>query len=245
MKVDILVFGVHPDDIELGCAGTIISAIADGKKVAVIDLTQGELGTRGTIETRTIEAANAAKVMGVHARENLKMRDGFLVNDEAHQLQIIKTIRKYQPTVILANAPDDRHPDHGKSSKLVSDAAFLSGLRKIETFDDSGKTQEPWKAAYLFNYIQDKYLEPSFVVDISKYHNKKIEAILCYQTQFHNPNDTSNEPSTYISSPQFLETIKGRASILGKRIGVEFAEGFISNKSLGVNSFDAFISNPT
>jgi N-acetylglucosamine malate deacetylase 1 len=245
MKVDILVFGVHPDDMELGCAGTVISAIAAGKKVAIIDLTQGELGTRGTIETRYKEAANAAKIMGVHARENLKMRDGFFVNDETHQLQIIQTIRKYQPTIILSNAPDDRHPDHGRSSKLISDAAFLSGLRKIETTNEQGKLQEPWKPSYIFNYIQDKYIEPSFVVDISAYHEQKIKAILCYQTQFHNPEDDSTEPATYISSPQFLDTIKGRASIFGKRIGVQFAEGFISEKWLGIQSFDAFISNPT
>lgn len=245
MKVDILVFGVHPDDMELGCAGTVIAAIAEGKKVAVIDLTQGELGTRGTIETRYTEAANAAKIMGVHARENLKMRDGFFVNDEVHQLQIIQIIRKYQPKIILCNAPDDRHPDHGRSSKLVSDAAFLSGLRKIETFDNDGNLQAAWKPSYIFNYIQDKYIEPSFVVDISAFHEQKIKAILCYQTQFHNPKDDSNEPSTYISSPQFLNTIIGRATMFGKRIGVQYAEGFISEKWLGIQSFDAFISNPT
>jgi len=245
MKVDILVFGVHPDDIELGCAGTIIAAIAQGKKVAVVDLTQGELGTRGTIETRAREASQAAKIMGLHARENLKMRDGFFMNDEAHQLKIIQVIRKYQPTIILSNAPDDRHPDHGRSCKLVSDAAFLCGLRKIETFDENGLQQSAWKAAYVFNYIQDKYIEPSFVVDISKYHQQKIDAILCYQTQFHHPENNGAEPNTYISSPQFLDTIKGRAAIFGKKIGVEFAEGFISSKWLGIQSFDAFISNPT
>lgn len=245
MKVDILVFGVHPDDIELGCAGTILAAIAEGKKVALVDLTQGELGTRGTIETRAQESADAAKILGVHARENLKMRDGFFVNDEAHQLKIIETIRKYQPSIILSNAPDDRHPDHGRSSKLVSDAAFLSGLRKIETKDQDGNQQNAWKPSQVFNYIQDKYLEPSFVVDISPYFEQKLKSVLCYTTQFHQNNIEINEPNTYISSPQFLESVKGRALLFGKKIGVQFAEGFISNKLLGVQSFDAFISNPT
>jgi bacillithiol biosynthesis deacetylase BshB1 len=242
MKLDILAFGVHPDDIELGCAGTILAAIAEGKKVGIVDLTQGELGTRGTAETRKVEATNAAKVLGVSVRENLKMADGFFQNDEQHQRKVVEAIRRYQPDIILCNAPEDRHPDHGRSAKLVSDAAFLSGLRKIVT-NDEGKHQDAWKPSYVFHYIQDRFIQPSFVVDISAHHEKKLESILCYTTQFHSADTT--EPQTYISSPQFLETVKARAMMLGKRIGVTYAEGFISEKVLGINSFDAFVQNPT
>jgi bacillithiol biosynthesis deacetylase BshB1 len=242
MKLDILAFGVHPDDIELGCAGTLMAAIAEGKKVGIVDLTQGELGTRGTAETRKVEAANAAKVMGVHVRENLQMADGFFQNDEHHQRKVIEAIRRYQPEIILCNAPEDRHPDHGRSAKLVSDAAFLSGLRKIVT-NHNGKMQEAWKPSYVFHYIQDRFIQPSFVLDISAHHDKKIESILCYTTQFNNTDNS--EPQTYISNPQFLETVKARAMMLGKRIGVQYAEGFISEKVLGISSFDAFVQNPT
>ncbi|MBS1580011.1 MAG: bacillithiol biosynthesis deacetylase BshB1 [Bacteroidetes bacterium] len=243
MKLDILAFGVHPDDIELGCAGTIIAAIAEGKKVGIVDLTQGELGTRGTAETRKTEAANAAKVMGVLVRENLQMADGFFKNDEAHQRKIIQVIRKYQPDIILCNAPEDRHPDHGRSAQLVSDAAFLAGLRKIETLDENGQQQTKWRPTYVFHYIQDRFIQPSFVIDVSKYHDQKIKAILCYTTQF---NSTSNEePQTYISTPMFLESVKARALMLGKRIGVAYAEGFISEKVLGIKSFDSIIQNET
>lgn len=243
MNVDILAFGVHPDDVELGCAGTILAAIAEGKKVGIIDLTQGELGTRGTAETRKIEAANAADVLGVTVRENLKMADGFFANDEAHQRKIIEVIRKYKPQIILCNAPEDRHPDHGRSSKLVSDAAFLSGLRKIETRDSDGNLQEQYRPAYVFHYIQDRFIQPDFAIDITAFHDKKLASILCYTTQFHN--DSLSEPQTYISSPQFLETVKARAMMLGKRIGVMYAEGFISEKLLGVKNLDSFIANVT
>jgi len=243
MKLDILAFGVHPDDVELGCSGTILAAIAEGKKVGIIDLTQGELGTRGTIETRYIEAANAAKVMGISVRENLKMADGFFANDEQHQRLVIQAIRRYQPEIVLCNAPEDRHPDHGRSAKLVSESSFLAGLRKIETVDKDGNTQAAWRPKYVFHYIQDRFIQPNFVVDISAYHDKKIEAILCYTTQFYNQD--SNEPQTYISSPQFLETVKGRAMLLGKRIGVQYAEGFISEKMIGIQSFDALIQHAT
>jgi bacillithiol biosynthesis deacetylase BshB1 len=242
LKLDILAFGVHPDDVELGCSGTLLSAIAEGKKVGIVDLTQGELGTRGTAETRKIEAENAAKVLGVDVRENLRMADGFFQNDEAHRRQVIATIRKYRPEIVLANAPEDRHPDHGRSAKLVSDAAFLSGLRKIVT-QTGGENQEAWRPKYIFHYIQDRFLQPDFVVDISAHHDKKIESVLCYQTQFFNPD--LKEPQTYISSPEFMETIKATAMMLGKRIGVKFAEGFISEKVLGVKSFDAFIQHST
>jgi bacillithiol biosynthesis deacetylase BshB1 len=180
--------------------------------------------------------------MGVDVRENLDMADGFFANDEAHQRKIISIIRKYQPDIILANAPEDRHPDHGRSAKLVSDAAFLSGLRKIETMLD-GTAQEAWRPAYTFHYIQDRFIQPSFVIDITKYMDRKIEAVLAYGTQF-NSADTS-EPQTYISSPQFLETVKARALMLGKRIGVGYAEGYITEKIIGFSNFDAIIKHTT
>ena len=242
MKLDILAFGVHPDDVELGCAGTIMAAIDQGKKVGIVDLTRGELGTRGTPTTRTQEAAAAAKIMGVDVRENLDMADGFFANDEAHQRKIIALIRKYQPDIILANAPEDRHPDHGRSAKLVSDAAFLSGLRKVETMHE-GITQNAWRPAYTFHYIQDRFIQPSFVIDITAYMERKMEAVLAYGTQFTNA-DTS-EPQTYISSPQFLETVKARALMLGKRIGVGYAEGYITEKIIGFSNFDAIIKHTT
>jgi bacillithiol biosynthesis deacetylase BshB1 len=242
MKVDILAFGVHPDDVELGCSGTLIASIAQGKKVAVVDLTRGELGTRGTAETRDAESANAATTMGVHARENLKMADGFFQPDEENIRKVITVIRKYQPEIVLCNAPDDRHPDHGRSAKLVSDAAFLSGLRKIET-NHNGNKQEQWRPHYVFHYIQDRYLKPDFLFDISDYFEQKIKTILCYTTQF---NSTDNsEPQTYISTPDFLDVIKSRALMLGKRIGVKYAEGYLTTKMIGVKSFDAFIQNIT
>jgi bacillithiol biosynthesis deacetylase BshB1 len=242
MKLDILAIGVHPDDVELGCAGTLMSAIAEGKKVGIVDLTEGELGTRGTVETRKLEARNAATILGVEIRENLRMADGFFQNDEYHQRILIQAIRKFRPTIILANALEDRHPDHGRSSKMVSDAAFLSGLRKIITNLD-GVKQEEWRPTYVFHYIQDRFLQPSFVVDISKYMDKKLESVLAYSTQFYNPD--LNEPQTYISSPQFLETVKSRALMLGKRIGVEYAEGYISEKMIGIKSFDSLILQTT
>lgn len=242
MKTDILAFGVHPDDVELGCSGTLITAAAQGKKVAVIDLTRGELGTRGTAETRHVEAAKAAEVMGIHARENLAMADGFFQKDEVNIRKVIVAIRKYQPEIVLCNAPEDRHPDHGRSSELVADAAFLSGLRKIKTSYE-GKEQEHWRPSYVFHYIQDRYLKPDFLFDISDAYEQKIKAVLCYTTQF-NTTDTS-EPETYISNPDFLDVIKARALMFGKRIGVKYAEGYLTTKMIGVKSFDAFIQQVT
>ena len=242
MKLDILAFGVHPDDVELGCSGTLLAALAEGKKAGIIDLTRGELGTRGTIETRKEEAAKAAAILGVQVRENLGMADGFFQNDETNQRKVIAAIRKYRPEIILANAFEDRHPDHGRSAKLVADAAFLSGLRKIETIEN-GELQDIWKPSYVFHYIQDRFIQPSFVVDISGYMDQKMESVLAYSTQFFNPD--LNEPQTYISSSQFLETVKARALMMGKRIGVPYAEGFYTEKTVGVKSFDAFIQNPT
>lgn len=242
MKLDILVFGVHPDDVELSCGGILLNEKLNGKKTGVIDLTQGELGTRGTIETRKQEAAAAAEIMQLDIRENLEMADGFFTNNEAHQRKIIAAIRKYQPEIIFCNAPEDRHPDHGRSANLVEDAAFLSGLRKIET-NTGGSSQAPWRPKYVFNYIQDKYLHPNFVMDISDVMDQKLEAIKAYTTQFNSPD--TKEPQTYISSPDFLDSIIYRAKMYGKMIGVKYAEGFISKKMIGFNNFDAFIKQNT
>ncbi len=242
MKVDILAFGVHPDDVELGCAGTIINSVKQGKKVAVVDLTQGELGTRGTAETRKKEAADAATAMGLQARENLQMADGFFQYDEKNLNKIINVIRKYRPEIVLCNAPEDRHPDHGRSSKLVSDAAFLSGLRKINTSFENVE-QTAWRPKYVFHYIQDRYLKPDFVFDISDVMEQKMKTILSYTTQFNSID--SSEPETYISKPDFMDVIKARALMLGKRIGVQYAEGYISSKMIGIRNFDVLIQHET
>lgn len=242
MKLDVLAFGVHPDDVELSCAGALLVEKKLGKKTGIIDLTRGELGTRGTAETRKTEAADAAKILGVEIRENLAMADGFLQNDEAHQRRIITAIRTYQPEIILCNAPEDRHPDHGRSSKLVADAAFLSGLRKIET-ERNGIMQEAWRPKYVFRYIQDRMLQPDFVIDITDVFEQKIEAIKAYKTQFHSPG--TNEPETYISTPDFLDSVIYRHKWFGKMIGVKFAEGFISDKMVGLKSFDPIIKQNT
>lgn len=225
MKLDILVFGAHPDDIELGCGATIAKEIAHGKKIGMVDLTQGELGTRGSVKTRYDEAAKAAKILGVSVRENLQMADGFFLNDREHQLAIVKMIRKYRPETVLCNAIDDRHIDHGKAGKLVSDACFLSGLVKIDTkLDGDDQWQEAWRPKHVYHYIQWKNIEPDFVVDVSGYIEKKIEAVMAYATQFYNPK--SDEPQTPISSKNFTDSIEYRARDLGRLIGAEHAEGF-------------------
>ncbi len=242
MKLDLLVFAVHPDDAELSCGGILLNEKKNGKTTGVVDLTQGELGTRGTIETRKAEAAAAAKILQLDVRENLQMADGFFTNDEAHQRKVISTIRKYQPEIIFCNAPSDRHPDHGRSAQLVENAAFLSGLVKIETQLD-GELQKPWRPKYVFNYIQDKYLTPNFVIDISAVMDQKLVAIRAYGTQFDSP--SLNEPQTYISTPDFLESIIYRAKMLGKMIGVKYGEGFISSKMIGLSNFDCFIKENT
>lgn len=242
MKLDVLAFGVHPDDVELSCAGVLLIEKLNGKKTGIIDLTQGELGTRGTAATRKLEAVNAAKILQADVRENLEMADGFFKNDEAHQRKIIIALRKYQPEIVLCNAPSDRHPDHGRSARLVADAAFLSGLKKIET-EVNGVPQEAWRPKYVFNYIQDKLLNPDFVLDISEVFDKKLEAIKAYTTQFHNTE--SNEPQTYISTPDFLDSVVYRHKWFGKMIGVKYAEGFITEKMIGFKNFDAFIKENT
>jgi bacillithiol biosynthesis deacetylase BshB1 len=243
MKVDILAIGVHPDDVELSCSGTLAKEIRDGKKVAIVDLTRGELGTRGTAETRDQEAQEAARILGVHARENLGMRDGFFVNDEAHQKQIIRIIRKYQPSIILANILHDRHPDHGRAGQLVRDAAFLSGLSKIETFDESGSPQARWRPAYLLHYIQDNYYDPDLVVDITDVFETRMASIQAYKTQF--LAQDNDGPKTYISSPEFFDSIIGRCRLMGKRIGVKYAEGYVTEKKIGVANLSSLLLNET
>jgi len=245
MKLDILAIGAHPDDVELGCSGTLINEIKKGKKVGVIDLTQGELGSRGTIETRHEEAAKAAVIMGIHMRENLKMADGFFQNNEDNQRKLIVAIRKYQPEIVIANSMSDRHPDHGKAAKLIADACFLSGLRKVISQDEHGKEQEAWRPKYVFHYIQDRYHEPDFIIDISDVFDQRMEAVKAYTTQFYNPENEDDGPQTYISTPDFLESIIARARMIGKKIGVKYAEGYNSEKCIGIRSFDALVTNET
>lgn len=233
MKLDILAFGAHPDDVELGCGATIAKEISLGKKVGIVDLTRGELGTRGSAEIRDQEAAKAANILGVSVRENLAFRDGFFVNDEEHQLEIIKMIRKYKPEIVLCNAIDDRHIDHGKGSQLVSDACFLSGLRRIETTFD-GENQDAWRPKLVYHYIQWKNIEPDFVVDVSEFMDKKIEAVMAYSSQFYDPN--SKEPMSPIASKNFTESIEYRAKDLGRLVFAEYAEGFTVERYVAVNS---------
>ena len=241
MKLDILAIGAHPDDVELGCSGTLINEIRNGKKVGVIDLTEGELGSRGNVETRYEEAAKASMIMGIHVRENLKMADGFFKNDEENQRKLIIELRKYQPEIVIGNSLDDRHPDHGKAAKLIADACFLSGLRKVETKDESGNEQEAWRPKYVFHYIQDRYHEPDFIVDITNVFEQRMEAVKAYTSQFYNPENEDDGPQTYISTPDFLESVVARARMIGKKIGVKYAEGYNTEKSIGISSLDAFI----
>ena len=233
MKLDILVFAVHPDDAELGCSGTILKHLAMGKKVGIVDFTRGELGTRGSAEIRDKEAADSAKIMGLHARENHSFKDGFFKNDEEHQLQVIKMVRKYQPEIILTNALHDRHPDHGRAGDLANDAIFLSGLRRIETEND-GVAQKEWRPRLVLQYIQDRYIEPDIIIDITEFSDQKIAAIRAFKTQFDSPDQS--EPQTYISSPEFLESVIARAREFGKQIGAQYGEGFTSRKLLGVDN---------
>jgi bacillithiol biosynthesis deacetylase BshB1 len=238
MKLDILAFGAHPDDVELGCGGTLAKEVALGKKVGIVDLTRGELGTRGTAATRDQESAKAAEILGVTMRENLNMRDGFFVNDEEHQLAVIRLLRKYQPEIVLCNAIDDRHIDHGKGSKLVSDACFLSGLVKVET-EYEGQKQQAWRPKTVYHYLQWKNLQPDFVVDISGFNEKRIAAILAYSSQFYDPN--SKEPETPIATKNFLESLNYRPQDFGRLIGKDYAEGFTVERYLGVNSLGDLI----
>ena len=234
MKLDILAFAAHPDDVELGCSGTMIKHQLLGLKTGIVDLTQGELGTRGSAELRAKESSKANEILKLTARENLGFRDGFFMNDEAHLMPIIQKIRKYQPNIILANAIEDRHPDHARAAKLVADACFYAGLIKIKTHDENNQQQAVWRPKTLYHYIQYNYIKPDFVIDISAQIDAKIESILSYSSQFYDP--TSNEPETPISSLAFLNGIKERASDLGRMINVNFAEGFTTTRLLGVEN---------
>ena len=238
MKLDILAIGAHPDDVELGCGATIAKEVSLGKKVGILDLTRGELGTRGSAEIRDQEAADAATALGVVVRENLGFADGFFINDKEHQLELIKMIRKYQPDVVLCNSIDDRHIDHPKGSKLASDACFLSGLRKIETVLD-GEVQKEWRPKKVYHYMQWKSLEPDFVIDVTGFMDVKEKAVRAYRSQFYDP--TSNEPESPITSKNFINSVLYRANDLGRIIGVESAEGFNSERYVAVKKIDDLI----
>jgi N-acetylglucosamine malate deacetylase 1 len=233
LKLDILVLAAHPDDAELGCGGTIVKHIALGHKVGIVDFTMGELGTRGTPESRQVEAMAAARILGISVRENLKLPDGFFQNEKKYQLEVVRAIRKFQPEIILASAVYDRHPDHGRAADIAFEACFLSGLLKVET-EDNGKRQAPWRPKAMYHYIQSQLLKPDFVVDVTSHWDKKMEAVMAYKTQFYDA--SSKEPETYISKPGFLKMIHARATELGQGIGVEYGEGFTVRRVVGVNS---------
>jgi bacillithiol biosynthesis deacetylase BshB1 len=233
MKLDLLAFGAHPDDVELGCGGTIIRHVSDGKKVGIVDLSRGELGTRGNAELRTKESATASKLMGVSVRENLEYADGFFKNDPEHQLGVITMIRKYQPEIILCNAVADRHPDHGRAAQLISDSNFYSGLIKVQTTDD-GKSQSCWRAKAVYHFIQDRYIKPDFVIDITDVIEKKMKAIHAYKSQFYS--ELSKEPDTPISTKGFIDFLYARATEYGRQIGVKYAEGFTVERIAGIKS---------
>lgn len=233
MKLDILAIGAHPDDVELSCSATIAKEIEKGRKVGILDLTRGELGTRGTAEIREKEAKAAADILGVSVRENLEFSDGFFVNNVAHQLEVIKVLRRYRPDIVLCNAVDDRHIDHGKGAQLVADSCFLSGLRKIETIYN-GNSQEAWRPRNVFHYIQWKNLTPDIVVDVTGFMDKKLKSVKAYRSQIFDEN--SNEPETPISSSNFLESITYRAKDLGRLIGTEYGEGFTVSRYVAVDS---------
>jgi N-acetylglucosamine malate deacetylase 1 len=238
MKLDVLVLAAHPDDAELGCGGTILVHLAMGKKVGLIDLTRGELGTRGTAELRSKEAAEASSILVLTVRGNLGLADGFFNNDEQSVMKIIEVIRKYQPDIVLANAPADRHPDHGRAAELSARACFLSGLVKIKSSLD-GEEQTAWRPRHFFNYIQDRLLKPDFIVDISAHWDTKVNAIKAFKSQFFNPD--SQEPETYISTSDFMVLVESRARELGHHIGVKYGEGFLSQKEIGIKNFDQII----
>lgn len=239
MKLDILVFAVHPDDAELGCSGTIMAHIAKGYKVGIVDFTQGELGTRGSGPLRLEEAAEASKIMGLSIRENLGFRDGFFTNDEAHQLKLIEIIRKYKPEIVLANAIDDRHPDHGRAAKLTTDACFYAGLKKVITLDSTGKEQQAWRPKNLFHYIQDMYISPDFAIEITPFWEQKVEAIKAFKSQFYDPENT--ETPSYISSLDFFHFLEARARSIGHSAGFTFAEGFTKSRIYGINNLFSII----
>lgn len=237
MKIDILAIGIHPDDVELSSSGTLLRHAALGKTFGLLDLSRGELGTRGTPEIRRQEAENAAQILGAAFRESLDVPDGLFTHHPDHWMPIIKVLRRYRPDIVLCNAPDDRHPDHGRAGKMVADACFYAGLGKIETFDDEGIRQEKWRPNAVYHYIQDKQLEPDFVVDVTPWFRRKMEAILAFRSQFYDPSGA--EPNTPISGKDFMDFMEAKARVFGRPIGVEFAEGFICSRTPGVgNLFD-------
>lgn len=231
-KLDILAIGVHPDDIELACSGTLLKSIAAGKKVGLLDLTRGELGSRGSAELRDEEAANAAQLMGAVVRENCRMKDGFFQHTEANLLKIIEVIRAWQPDIVLANAISDRHPDHGRAAKLIADACFLSGLLRIETTRNN-QNQEKWRPSAVYHYIQDYHIKPDFVIDITDFVEKKMELILAFKSQFYNPD--SKEAETPISGKAFLDFLYARATDFGRPAGIKYAEGYTVTRTPAVN----------
>ncbi|MBT2558445.1 bacillithiol biosynthesis deacetylase BshB1 [Hymenobacter sp. ISL-91] len=239
MKLDVLALGAHPDDVEMSCAGTLLAAAAAGKTIGIIDFTRGELGTRGTPQTRAEESARATTILGLDVRENLGMADGFFRNDREHQLVLIAALRRYQPDVVLCNAIHDRHPDHGRAAQLATEACFLSGLRMIETLGEDGQPQAPWRPRVVYHYIQDRQISPDFVVDITDYWPKKWESIQAYKTQFHDPN--SQEPATYLSTPAFSDFMEARAREFGHLIGTEYGEGFTRERPIGVREVTELI----
>ncbi len=232
MKLDLLVLAAHPDDAELGCGGTIAKEVSLGRKVGVIDFTRGELGTRGTVQTRDQEAQDSAHILGLSVRENLNFRDGFFQNDETHQREVIRVIRKYQPEIVIANATYDRHPDHGKGSSLSFDSCFYAGLTKIET-KENGVIQSAWRPKLLYHFIQSQMIPPDFVVDVSDFWETKMKSIRAFRTQFHDP--TSNEPETFISSPAFIKLLEARGHEFGHSIGAAYGEGFTVRRVIGVD----------
>ncbi|OUX36776.1 MAG: bacillithiol biosynthesis deacetylase BshB1 [Flavobacteriaceae bacterium TMED42] len=239
MKLDLLAFGAHPDDVELGCGGTIAKTIAEGKKVGIVDFTQGEMSTRGTPQLRALESQAAADILGVSFRENLNFKDAFIVNDHKHQMEVIAVLRKYQPKVVLCNAIRDRHTDHAKASDLVSQACFLSGLRRIETHDEEGNPQTAFRPQHVFHYIQWEELTPDFVVDISGFLPKKMEAIRAFKSQFYDEKEEG--PQTPISSLNFLESVASRAKNMGRLIYKDAAEGFTTDRLLGIENFNSLL----
>lgn len=238
MKLDILVMGAHPDDAELGCGGTMAKEVSMGKKVGIVDFTRGELGTRGTVESRDREAAASAAILGLSVRVNLNFRDGFFLNDEGHQLELVRVIRRYQPNIVLANAIYDRHPDHGKGADLAFHACFMSGLAKVETMENDER-QQPWRPKALYHYIQSQWANPDVVVDVSGFWERKMEAIRAFKSQFYDP--SSAEPETYISNPGFMKMLESRGIELGHAIGVSHGEGFTVRRTLGVNSLEQIL----
>lgn len=239
MNVDVLCIAAHPDDIEMSAGGTLLSLIAQGKTVAAVDLTQGEMGTRGTPEIRLREAADASRILGLADRDNMRFRDVFFRNDEEHQKALIAVIRHYRPSIVITNAPDDRHPDHGRASALVEEACFYSGLRMLKTVDKDGESQEAWRPDFVYQFIQDRMIKPNFVVDVTPFWDKKWASIRAYQSQFYNP--ASQEPESYLTGKNFLDFMEARAEEFGHMIGVKYGEGFISRRMLGVTDLFSLV----